>query len=172
MRAGRAPAAAGAGDAAVAGAIGREPPARQNRGPHATVDTIIEMDGGARIVLVERGAGHPPPGWALPGGFVEAGERAAEAAVRESREETGLDVTLAELFHVYSDPKRDPRGIFTLGVVFIGRAAGTPVGGDDAAHAQAFPIDALPSPIAFDHGLIIADYRRYRSGHGRPPPSR
>jgi 8-oxo-dGTP diphosphatase len=138
------------------------------RGPLPTVDIVAEMpDGG--IVLVRRR--HPPPGWALPGGFIEAGESAAAAARREFREETGLDVELAEQFHVYADPRRDPRGP-TLSVVFIGRATGTPVGADDAAEARVWPLDALPAPLAFDHGLILADYRRYRRDGHRPPPDR
>jgi 8-oxo-dGTP diphosphatase len=132
------------------------------------VDVIAEMPDG-RIVLVRRK--NPPPGWALPGGFVEAGESAAAAARRELQEETGLEVDLAELFHVYADPARDPRGP-TLSVVFIGRATGTPVGADDAAEAHAFPLDALPAPLAFDHALILADYRRYRLEGLRPPPDR
>jgi 8-oxo-dGTP diphosphatase len=140
----------------------------QLRGPLATVDVITEMpDGG--IVLVRRK--HPPPGWALPGGFVEAGEGAATAARRELQEETGLDGELVELFHVYSNPARDPRGP-TLGVVFIGRARGTPTGADDAAEARVFSLDALPSPLAFDHALILTDYRRYRADGRRPPPDR
>jgi 8-oxo-dGTP diphosphatase len=137
-------------------------------GPRPTVDIIAELPDGA-IVLVRRR--HPPPGWALPGGFIEAGESAAAAARRELREETGLEVELTELFHVYSDPARDPRGP-TLGVVFLGRARGTPVGGDDAAEAGTFALDALPAPLAFDHGLILADYRRYRAEGSRPPPDR
>ena len=124
-------------------------------------------DGG--IVLVRRK--HPPPGWALPGGFVEAGESAAAAARREFQEETGLSVELVELFHVYADPARDPRGP-TLGAVYIGRAAGAPAGADDAAEARVFPLDALPAPLAFDHALILADYRRYRREGRRPPPDR
>jgi 8-oxo-dGTP diphosphatase len=137
-------------------------------GPRPTVDVIVEMPGGG-IVLVERK--HPPPGWALPGGFVEAGESAATAARRELREETGLEVELSELFHVYADPARDPRGP-TLSAVYIGRGRGTPVGGDDAVRAAVFPLDALPAPLAFDHGLILADYRRYRLEGRRPPPDR
>ena len=132
------------------------------------MDVIAELPDGA-IVLVRRK--HPPPGWALPGGFVEAGESAAAAARREFREETGLDVELSELFHVYADPARDPRGP-TLGVVYLGRAAGVPVGADDAAEARAFPPDALPVPLAFDHALILADYRRYKVEGRRPPPDR
>ena len=132
------------------------------------MDVLAETEDGG-IVLVRRK--HPPPGWALPGGFVEAGESVAAAARRELREETGLDVELTELFHVYADPARDPRGP-TLSVVFIGRARGTPVGADDAAEARVFPLDALPAPLAFDHGLILADYRRYRREGVRPPPDR
>jgi 8-oxo-dGTP diphosphatase len=124
-------------------------------------------DGG--IVLVRRK--YPPPGWALPGGFIEAGESAAAAARRELLEETGLEAELTELFHVYADPARDPRGP-TLSAVFIGRARGMPAGADDAAEARVFPLDALPAPLAFDHGLIVADYRRYRADGRRPPPDR
>jgi 8-oxo-dGTP diphosphatase len=137
-------------------------------GPLPTVDVIAEMpDGG--IVLVRRR--YPPPGWALPGGFIQAGESAAAAARREFQEETGLEATLLELFHVYADPARDPRGP-TISAVYIGRAAGSPVGADDAAEARVFALDALPTPIAFDHGLILADYRRYRQDSRRPPPDR
>jgi 8-oxo-dGTP diphosphatase len=132
------------------------------------VDVIAEMPGGG-IVLVRRK--HPPPGWALPGGFVEAGESVATAARREFLEETGLAVDLLELFHVYADPARDPRGP-TLSTVFIGRATGTPAGADDAAEARVFRLDALPAPLAFDHALILADYHRYRRDGRRPPPDR
>src|SRR6476469_3385668 len=85
--------------------------------PLATVDIVIETAGG--IVLVRRR--NPPPGWALPGGFVDPGESVAQAARREAKEETGLDVELTDLLAVYSDPKRDPRGIFTISTAFIAR---------------------------------------------------
>jgi len=133
------------------------------RNPVPTVDTIIEVRGG--IVLVRRR--YPPPGWALPGGFVEYGESTAAAAVREAREETGLAVSLTELFHVYSDPQRDPRR-HTIATVYIGTASGVPVGGDDAAEAGVFTADALPAPLAFDHARILADYFTYK-GTGRRP---
>jgi len=125
--------------------------------PRLTVDLIVET--GSGVVLVERG--HPPFGWALPGGFVDVGETLEEAAVREAKEETSLDVTLVRQFHAYSDPTRDPRG-HTVSVVFVARAEGTPRGGDDAKVARVFPIDGLPE-LVFDHGLILGDYtaRRY-----------
>src|SRR5207248_1579801 len=95
--------------------------------PLLTVDAIIELPAG--IVLIERR--FPPPGWALPGGFVERGETVEAAAVREALEETGLNVTLTELLGIYSDPARDPRH-HTAAAVFIASAEGTPVAGDDA----------------------------------------
>ncbi|GAB4365683.1 MAG: NUDIX hydrolase [Deltaproteobacteria bacterium] len=133
------------------------------RGPVPTVDVIIEI--GDRIVLIRRK--HPPAGWAIPGGFIDAGERAEEAAVREALEETGLRVTLTDLLGVYSDPSRDPRR-HTISAVYIGRAEGSPTGGDDAAEARLFREGELPSPIAFDHAGILADYFRYRRTGKRP----
>jgi 8-oxo-dGTP diphosphatase len=127
------------------------------RNPAPTVDVVILLPGD-RVVLVKRG--NRPFGWALPGGFVEEGERLELAAIREAKEETGLDVVLSEQFFTYSDPRRDPRR-HTLSTVFIGRAAGDPVGGDDAAEARAFSWDHLPAGIVFDHGEILADVRRY-----------
>lgn len=140
------------------------------KSPKPTVDVIIEI-GSAEvplIVLIERK--NPPHGWALPGGFVDYGETVAAAAVREAKEETGLDVELTELFHVYSDPSRDHR-LHTMSTVFLARAAGEPVGADDAARAAVFPLDALPS-LVFDHALILADYSRYHATAVRPPPER
>jgi 8-oxo-dGTP diphosphatase len=138
-----------------------------HRNPVPTVDAIIEVPGG--IVLIRRR--NPPPGWALPGGFVDYGETVAAAAVREAREETGLDVSLTELFHVYSDPTRDPRQ-HTIATVFIGTAMGKPVAGDDAAEAAVFTAQSLPAPLAFDHARILEDYFIYKRTHRRPPYDR
>ena len=111
------------------------------RNPKPTVDILIELDGQpGTLVFIERA--HEPQGLALPGGFVDEGEWVADAAVREAKEETGLDVELVELFHVYSNPSRDPRQ-HTVSTVFIGRATGTPIGGDDAARAIVCAPDAL-----------------------------
>jgi 8-oxo-dGTP diphosphatase len=137
------------------------------RNPTPTVDVIIEMADG-RVVLVRRK--NPPHGWALPGGFVDYGETLAAAARREALEETGLDVELLEMFHSYSDPRRDPRG-HTVSTVFLGRASGTPQAGDDAAGVATFALGDLPD-LAFDHGQILADYTAYRASGRRPPPER
>jgi 8-oxo-dGTP diphosphatase len=126
------------------------------RSPSPTVDVVILVPGDG-VVLVERK--HEPRGWALPGGFVDLGETLEAAAVREAKEETGLDVVLSEQFHAYSDPRRDPRR-HTITTVFLGAADGEPAGGDDAAQARAFAWDALP-PLVFDHAEILADVRRY-----------
>ncbi|MFQ5665526.1 MAG: NUDIX domain-containing protein [Candidatus Binatia bacterium] len=127
------------------------------------MDVIIEVSGG--IVLIKRR--FPPPGWALPGGFVERGETVEAAAVREAHEETGLHVSLTELFNVYSDPRRDPRR-HTISTVFIGVARGVPVAGDDAAEAGVFRAQSLPAPLAFDHGRILRDYLAYQQTGRRP----
>ncbi len=125
-------------------------------GPSPTVDVVISVPGD-RVVLVRRK--HEPVGWALPGGFVDVGETLEAAAAREAKEETGLEVVLTDLLYVYSDPRRDPRR-HTISAVFLGRAAGEPVGADDAAEARPFGWDALPAPIVFDHPEILADARR------------
>ncbi|MGC4121460.1 MAG: NUDIX hydrolase [Myxococcales bacterium] len=127
-------------------------------GPSPTVDAIIELPDD-RIVLVRRR--YEPNGWALPGGFVDMGEPLEKACAREALEETGLQVELLEQFFTYSDPSRDQRR-HTISTVYLARATGEPQGADDAAEARAFRLDALPSPIVFDHAQILEDYRRYR----------
>ena len=136
----------------------------QYKNPTPTVDCIIELSG-ERIVLIRRA--NPPIGWALPGGFVDEGEPLHAAAVREAKEETGLTVELVEQFFTYSDPKRDPRK-HTVSTVYIGKAQGEPQGADDAAEAKAFPVNALPKDLCFDHGTILSDYLAYkRTGQRR-----
>ena len=123
------------------------------RNPVVTVDAIIEVDSG--IILIKRK--NPPPGWAIPGGFVDYGETLEEAVVREMKEETCLDVNLIRQFHAYSDPKRDPR-FHTVSIVFIATATGTPEAADDAKDIGIFTKDTLPEDMAFDHRQILEDY--------------
>jgi 8-oxo-dGTP diphosphatase len=135
----------------------------EHKNPFPTVDIIIEIereDGRPGIVLVERK--FPPFGWALPGGFVEYGESLEEAAVREAKEETSLDIKLVEQFHTYSDPGRDPR-FHTITTVYIATAQGRPRAQDDARDIGIFTEEDRPRPLAFDHERILADYWRKRN---------
>jgi 8-oxo-dGTP diphosphatase len=130
-------------------------PGKRGKAVGLAVDAIVERPGRG-VLLVERR--WPPPGWALPGGFVEFGETVEQAVTRELLEETGLVAESVRQFHTYSDPARDPRG-HTVSVIFVVSARGEPVGGDDAKAARFFPWDALP-PLAFDHAQILAGYRK------------
>jgi len=123
------------------------------RNPIPTSDIIIRI--GAGVVLVKRK--NPPFGWALPGGFIDYGETAEHAAIREALEETSLNVTDLKLVGVYSDPDRDPRH-HTLTVVFTALGHGTPKASDDAQEVGVFTRHDLPFPLAFDHAKILDDF--------------
>jgi 8-oxo-dGTP diphosphatase len=137
--------------------------------PLIAADVIIELvDRPDRpIVLIERR--NPPPGWAIPGGFVDVGEALETAAVREAREETALEVRLKALLGCYSDPRRDARG-HTVSAVYVAEASGEPEARDDARALAVFSPDRLPSPLAFDHAQILADYLAYRRTGVLPAP--
>ena len=138
--------------------------------PLLAADVIIEMaDRPNRpIVLIERK--NPPPGWALPGGFVDVGECLENAAIREAFEETGLQITLTALLGCYSAPRRDPRG-HTVSAVYIAEARGEPQARDDARYVALHSLDDLPGALAFDHAMILDDYRIFRLT-GRQAPLR
>ncbi len=137
------------------------------RNPKPTVDVVVFS--GSQLVLIRRK--NPPIGWALPGGFVDEGETVEAAAIREVREETGLEIHLDHLLGVYSDPRRDPRH-HTISVVYTARSNDLPRAGDDAAEAKIFSLDALPEPIVFDHARIIADAISFLKTGSRPDPMR
>ena len=126
---------------------------RHYRNPVPTVDIIIETQGG--IVLIERK--NPPYGWALPGGFVDYGERLEEAAVREAREETSLEVSNLSLLGCYSDPARDNR-LHTISTVYVAEGSGEARAADDASNLAIFQLSNLPKKLCFDHAAILADY--------------
>lgn len=128
--------------------------------PLIAADTIIELTDrpGRPIVLIERR--NPPFGWAIPGGFVDIGESVEGAAVREALEETRLSVRLKVLLGLYSHPHRDPRG-HTVTAVYVAESRGNPEAADDANSVQIVTFDSLPEPLAFDHALVLEDYKHY-----------
>jgi 8-oxo-dGTP diphosphatase len=123
-----------------------------------TVDVAaIAGDAAAAILLVRRGNEPFAGSWALPGGFVEAGERVAAAAARELAEETGVHADGLQLLGVYDTPGRDPRGP-TVSIVYVWLTAreAPARGDDDASDARWHPLGDLP-PLAFDHAAVVAD---------------
>ena len=123
------------------------------RNPFPTVDIIIEIDGG--IVLIKRK--NPPYGWALPGGFVDYGESLENAAIREAREETSLEIVNLRLLGCYSEPERDNR-MHTISTVYIAEGIGRPLAADDAAELKIYQLTDLPENLCFDHAKILDDY--------------
>ncbi|HJZ55824.1 MAG TPA: NUDIX hydrolase [Gemmataceae bacterium] len=129
--------------------------------PALTVDVVLATrESRPRVLLIRRK--HEPfaGSWALPGGFVDDGERLADAARRELREETGLATGDLEQLYTAGDPGRDPRG-WTVSVVYLARVRAeelTPVAADDADAVGWFPLDELPA-LAFDHAMILARAR-------------
>jgi 8-oxo-dGTP diphosphatase len=139
-----------------------------------TVDVVALTRGSVpHLLLVQRA--HPPFAgeWALPGGFVDEGERVADAAARELAEETGLKLGSLCLLGVYDTPGRDPRG-WTVSITYLAPvpAQARVIGGDDAREACWFPADTLPK-LAFDHAAIVGDALvrwAERPDRGRGPP--
>jgi 8-oxo-dGTP diphosphatase len=123
--------------------------------PALTTDCVV-FDERGFVLLIRRKHDPFKGSYALPGGFVDVGERVEDGCRRELREETGLQVEGLRLVGVYSDPDRDPRG-HTCSVAYLARVArAEPVAGDDAAAAE-WVADWRAEQLAFDHAQIIAD---------------
>ena len=120
----------------------------------------ILSDDGQQILLLQR-AHRPFEGdWMLPAGFVEYGEFAADTAVREAEEETGLKVELIGIRGLYFGTD-DPRDVSHLAVYDAKIVGGTPRAGDDAAAVAFFKADELPQNIAFQgHRDALRDWKR------------
>ena len=126
--------------------------------PAVTADCIVYNQEGETIsvLLIKRKNEPFKDCWAFPGGFVNIDESAEEAAIRELKEETGLEVSRIEQLKAYSNPDRDPRER-VITIAFIAESQIKVVkGGDDAKEARWFDISNLP-PLAFDHEQILKD---------------
>ena len=124
--------------------------------PAITTDCVIFGFDGERlqVLLVERGIEPYKGKWAFPGGFLKMDETAEEGALRELREETGLERAYIQQFHTFSDPHRDPRErVITIAYYALVKIQEVH-GGDDAASARWFPLSEIPS-LAFDHDYIL-----------------
>ena len=139
------------------------------RNPTPTVDTIIQRD--SRILLVKR-RNDPFKGYlVLPGGFVNEGERVEDAAKREVKEETSLNIELLDILGVYSDPTRDPRG-HMMSTVFISKVSShkdkvDAVAQDDAAAIEWISLEVIDTRnVGFDHKRIISDYKTWKTSGG------
>ena len=124
------------------------------KSPSLAVDGVIIKDN--QILLIKRKNDPYKDKWAMPGGFVEYGERTEDAVLREVKEETGLEAKIIQLVGVYSDPKRDPRKHVVSITYLLKDISGTEKGGDDAKEAKWWNINKLPE-LAFDHQYIIND---------------
>lgn len=127
------------------------------RNPSLTTDVFI-FDDDLNFILIKRKNDPYKDCWALPGGFVEYGESVETAAIRESKEETSIDIELIDLVNVYSEPNRDPRG-HTITVAYTAKGDLTTKKADsDAKDISIFNVDALEEiELAFDHRQIIKD---------------
>jgi ADP-ribose pyrophosphatase YjhB (NUDIX family) len=122
-----------------------------------TIDAVILID--QKVLLIKR-AGYPYKDyWALPGGFVDMDETIENALIRETREETSLEVISYKLLGIYSSPTRHPKQL--IAAAYIVEVSGNPKAGDDAKEFSFFPVGQLPLKVAFDHRLIISDSVKY-----------
>ncbi len=124
--------------------------------PSLTVDIVIKRKDNS-VILVQRKKEPFKEQWAIPGGFIEYGETAEHAAIRETKEETGIDVEIIRLVGVYSDPARDPRG-HVISIAFLAKEiGGVLIANDDAKAVNVFKLKEIPKNLAFDHAKILKD---------------
>jgi len=138
---------------------------QMHKNPTPTVDTIIQK--GSKVLLVERKKDPFKQTMVLPGGFINEGEFAEDAAIREVKEETSLDIELENILGVYSDPSRDPRG-HIMSTVFIGKISDKsdnkePIAGDDAATTKWVDLESIEEEtLGFDHQKILMDFKEWK----------
>jgi 8-oxo-dGTP diphosphatase len=133
-------------------------PASYDR-PSVTVDVVLfaYRENDLQVLLIRRKKWPYQDYWAIPGGFIQMDESLEQSALRELREETGVDGVYLEQLYTFGDPERDPRTrvISVAYFALLGAGQGPQVqGGDDAAEARWWSMAELP-PLAFDHDRIL-----------------
>jgi ADP-ribose pyrophosphatase YjhB (NUDIX family) len=122
--------------------------------PSVTVDLVIFNPNKTKILLIQRLANPFRESWALPGGFINKNEPSELAVIRETMEETGVDVTMdhVEQLYTFTRPGRDPRG-WVVSIAYLAVLPNEPVthAGDDASRAEWFDISEE------NHHLYIGD---------------
>src|SRR3712207_2242802 len=148
--------------------MSKEIPQEKHKNPVPAVDFLVSKDKNSKILLVRR-KNDPFNGMlSIPGGFINEGETAEDAMIREAKEETSLVLEPVAILGVYSDPSRDPR-MHTISVTFIAKiVTGHEAPNDDAAAVEWVNVeDELDrlietNQIAFDHPKILTDFKMWR----------
>lgn len=130
---------------------------KEYKKPSITTDIFI-FNEDKEFVLIKRKNDPFKDYWALPGGFVDYGEKVEHAAVREALEETSIPVNLEKLVNVYSDPKRDSRG-HTISIAYAATGdLSKAKANDDAKEIRIVKAEDINNiDLAFDHKQIIED---------------
>lgn len=119
---------------------------------------LVIRDG--KVLMVKR-AGYPMIGyWGLIGGYLGWDELPEECVVRELKEETGLTGENPRLFGVYGDTNRDKNGRQNVGILYLVDVSGKEEPLDEVSEVGWFDLDDLPEKIAFDHRMMIEDYKK------------
>lgn len=130
--------------------------------PAVTVDCVVFaidfIESNLKVLLIKRGTAPFENKWAIPGGFVQINEALDEAAIRELKEETGLESVYLEQLYTYGDITRDPRErVISVAHFALVNIEGKLLSAQtDAIDAAWFSLTELPS-LAFDHEKIISD---------------
>ena len=128
--------------------------------PAVTTDTLVYREGKdcIEVLLIRRKKEPYKDFWALPGGFLEMNETPVDAAKRELKEETSLNIDVLKEIGTFGDVNRDPRGrtITIAFYTFIDHRLQEAVAGSDASEVGWFSVKNLPS-MAFDHKEIFEE---------------
>lgn len=138
---------------------------KEYRCPDVATSTVTEHDG--KLLLIRRGTEPFKGKLAFPGGFVDYGEKVEDAAIRETKEETGINVKLKEILTVNSDPKRDPRK-HIIDIVFVAEF----LGGEPKISKESIEVLWIPENelrkenFAFDHSKTLENFFMWKKSGG------